>query len=102
MIRNEGLLLLRELTASNHELGKIVVFSGALEMLFDIIREEGNAEGGIVVADCLQVVANLLRGTPINISHFRYGVYCIFPALFSWEPLIGRTFSPFSSSLIAS
>lgn len=77
MIRNEGLLLLRELTASNHELGKILVFSGALEMLFDIMHEEGGAEGGIVVVDCLQVVVNLLRGTPLNISHFRYVGYLL-------------------------
>lgn len=31
------------------EIQKIVVFEGALDRLFNIIREEGGSEGGIIV-----------------------------------------------------
>lgn len=82
----EGLLLLRELTKVNQEIGKIVAFAGtvlipgivlahtpgAFEFLMDIIQEEGMGNGGIVVADSIQVICNLLKDNNLNCVHFRY------------------------------
>lgn len=66
IVRNEALLLLLELTKSNQEIQKIVAFEGAFERLLDIIRDEGAAEGGIIVQDCLRLVNNLLRNNVSN------------------------------------
>ena len=66
IIRNEGLLLLISLTKSNAEIQKIVAFENAFEKLLGIIIEEGAADGGIIVQDCLQLIHNLLR---YNISN---------------------------------
>ena len=44
---------------------------GAFERCFNIIREEGAADGGIIVQDCLELCNNLLRGSPSNQSFFR-------------------------------
>ena len=66
MLRNEALLLLPAMLASNADLQKIVAFSGAFEKLFDIIRQEGGTEGGIVVQDALTVLGGLLR---FNVSN---------------------------------
>ena len=49
MIRNETLLLLSSLTKTNEDIKKIVVFEGAFDRLFSVIKEEGAADGGIVV-----------------------------------------------------
>ncbi|URD83809.1 Uso1 / p115 like vesicle tethering protein, head region [Musa troglodytarum] len=49
VIRNEALLLLTYLTREAEEIQKIVVFEGAFEKIFSIIREEGGSEGGVVV-----------------------------------------------------
>ena len=48
------------------EIQKIVVFEGAFDRLFNIIREEGGSEGGIIVQDCLELLNNLLRNNPSN------------------------------------
>ncbi|XP_057511258.1 golgin candidate 6-like isoform X2 [Actinidia eriantha] len=66
VIRNEALLLLTYLTHEAEEIQKIVVFEGAFEKIFSIIREEGGSEGGVVVQDCLQLLNNLIR---INVSN---------------------------------
>ena len=66
MLRNEALLLLPVMLAGNADLQKIVAFSGAFEKLFDIIRQEGGVDGGIVVQDALTVVGSLLR---FNVSN---------------------------------
>jgi len=42
----QGLLLLIQLTRSNTNIQKIVAFENAFERLFDIIRDEGNCDGG--------------------------------------------------------
>ncbi|XP_058109651.1 golgin candidate 6 [Magnolia sinica] len=61
VIRNEALLLLTYLTREAEEIQKIVVFEGAFEKIFSIIKEEGGSEGGVVVQDCLELLNNLLR-----------------------------------------
>ncbi|RZC52673.1 hypothetical protein C5167_021104 [Papaver somniferum] len=60
-IRNEALLLLTYLTHEAEEIQKIVVFEGAFEKIFIIIQDEGGAEGGVVVEDCLVLLNNLLH-----------------------------------------
>ncbi|OVA08903.1 Vesicle tethering protein Uso1/P115-like [Macleaya cordata] len=60
-LRNEALLLLTYLTSEAEEIQKIVVFEGAFEKIFTIIQEEGGAEGGVVVQDCLELLNNLLN-----------------------------------------
>ena len=71
VIRNETLLLLISLTRGSEDLRKIVAFEGAFERCFNVIREEGAADGGIIVQDCLELCNNLLRGSPSNQSFFR-------------------------------
>ena len=66
MLRNEALLLLPTMLASNQDLQKIVAFSGAFEKLFEIIEQEGGADGGIVVQDALSVIAGLIRHNVSN------------------------------------
>ncbi|XP_010182308.1 PREDICTED: general vesicular transport factor p115-like, partial [Mesitornis unicolor] len=45
VIRNDGVLLLQQLTKSNAAIQKIVAFENAFERLLDIITEEGNSDG---------------------------------------------------------
>ncbi|KAK7381438.1 hypothetical protein VNO78_34128 [Psophocarpus tetragonolobus] len=66
VIRNEALLLLTHLTREAEEIQKIVVFEGAFEKIFSIIREEGNSDGGVVVQDCLELLNNLLCSNASN------------------------------------
>ncbi|GJP49102.1 hypothetical protein CLOM_g8362 [Closterium sp. NIES-68] len=66
VIRNEALVLMINLTRSAEEIQKIVVFEGAFERAFNIIRDEGGADGGIVVQDCMELINNLLRSNASN------------------------------------
>ncbi|KAI8569653.1 hypothetical protein RHMOL_Rhmol02G0293800 [Rhododendron molle] len=66
VIRNEALLLLTYLTHQAEEIQKIVVFEGAFEKIFSIIKEEGGSEGGVVVQDCLQLLNNLIHNNVSN------------------------------------
>ncbi|RZC68152.1 hypothetical protein C5167_031407 [Papaver somniferum] len=66
VIRNEALLLLTYLTREAEEIQKILVFEGALEKIFSIIKEEGGSDGGVVVQDCLELLNNLLRYSASN------------------------------------
>ncbi|KAJ3671660.1 hypothetical protein LUZ60_007739 [Juncus effusus] len=66
VIRNEALLLLTYLTREAEEIQKIVVFEGAFEKIFSIIREEGASDGGVVVQDCLELLKNLIRHNTSN------------------------------------
>ncbi|KAH1193450.1 Golgin candidate 6 [Glycine max] len=66
VIRNEALLLLTHLTCEAEEIQKIVVFEGAFEKIFSIIKEEGGSDGGVVVQDCLELLNNLLRKNASN------------------------------------
>lgn len=63
---SETLLVLISLTEGNPEIQKLVAFENAFEQLFLIIEQEGGVDGGIVVQDCLSLLANLLRYNSSN------------------------------------
>ncbi|XP_055013893.1 general vesicular transport factor p115 isoform X5 [Boleophthalmus pectinirostris] len=75
IIRNDGLLLLQQLTKSNAAIQKIVAFENAFERLLDIITDEGSSDGGIVVEDCLLLLLNLLKNNSSNQNFFKEGSY---------------------------
>ncbi|EFN89919.1 general vesicular transport factor p115 [Harpegnathos saltator] len=75
IIRNDVLLLLIQLTKGNANIQKIVAFENAFDRIFDVIKQEGNADGGIVVEDCLLLMLNLLRGNVSNQNFFKEGSY---------------------------
>ncbi|XP_078799388.1 general vesicular transport factor p115-like [Oryzias latipes] len=75
VIRNDGLLLLQQLTRGNAAIQKIVAFENAFERLLDIITEEGSSDGGIVVEDCLLLLLNLLKNNSSNQNFFKEGSY---------------------------
>ncbi|XP_063244155.1 general vesicular transport factor p115 isoform X2 [Bacillus rossius redtenbacheri] len=75
VIRNDALLLLIQLTKGNANIQKIVAFENAFDRLFDVIAEEGYADGGIVVEDCLLLMLNLLRNNTSNQNFFKEGSY---------------------------
>ncbi|KAF2458764.1 p115 like vesicle tethering protein [Lineolata rhizophorae] len=71
-VRNAGLLLLTDLTQSSTELQKLVAFESAFDRLFRLIDAEGSlSQGGIIVQDCLSLLANLVRYNNSNQSLFR-------------------------------
>lgn len=67
------LLLLIQLTKGNANIQKIVAFENAFDRIFDVISQEGLADGGIVVEDCLLLMLNLLRGNISNQNFFKEG-----------------------------
>lgn len=71
VIRNDGLLLLTAMTASNVELQKIIAFHNVFEKLLDTIQGESGLDGGIVVEDCFQLIMNLNQNNPSNQNYFR-------------------------------
>ncbi|XP_057339346.1 general vesicular transport factor p115 [Microplitis mediator] len=75
VIRNDALLLLIQLTKGNGNIQKIVAFENAFDRIFDVINQEGGAEGGIVVEDCLLLMLNLLKGNVSNQNFFKEGSY---------------------------
>lgn len=75
VIRNDVLLLLIQLTKGNANIQKIVAFENAFDRLFDVIKEEGWTDGGIVVEDCLLLMLNLLKNNTSNINFFKEGSY---------------------------
>lgn len=75
VIRNDALLLLIQLTRGNANIQKIVAFENAFDRIFDVILQEGGAEGGIIVEDCLLLMLNLLRGNVSNQNFFKEGSY---------------------------
>eukprot|EP00117_Sycon_ciliatum_P007113 scpid33244/ scgid10350/ General vesicular transport factor p115; Protein USO1 homolog; Transcytosis-associated protein; Vesicle-docking protein len=71
IIRNDGLLLLTRLSSRNTQIQRMVAFQGGMERLLEIITEEGNSDGGIVVEDCILLLLNLIRSNSSNQSYFR-------------------------------
>lgn len=67
------MLLLIQLTKGNANIQKIVAFENAFDRIFDVIEQEGSADGGIVVEDCLLLMLNLLRGNVSNQNFFKEG-----------------------------
>ncbi|MCJ1246756.1 hypothetical protein MMC30_003965 [Trapelia coarctata] len=71
-VRTEGLLLLVALTNSSPDLQKLVAFENAFDRVFTTIDAEGSlTHGGVVIQDCLSLLANLLRFNASNQSFFR-------------------------------
>ncbi|KAI7994319.1 Golgin candidate 6 [Camellia lanceoleosa] len=66
LMDREALLLLTYLTHEAEEIQKILVFEGAFEKIFSIIKEEGCSESGVVVQDCLELLNNLIRNNASN------------------------------------
>lgn len=57
---------------SSTNLQKLVAFEKGFDRVFDVIRQEGSlSQGGNVVQDCLELLANLVRHNPSNQSDFR-------------------------------
>ncbi|KAI7897457.1 p115 like vesicle tethering protein [Cokeromyces recurvatus] len=71
IIRNEGLLLLIDLTRNNTEIQKIVTFQATFEKLLSIIEEQEGISGDIVVQDSLTLMHNLLRYNVSDQVYFR-------------------------------
>ncbi|KAM0024264.1 putative uso1/p115-like vesicle tethering protein [Helianthus debilis subsp. tardiflorus] len=91
VIRNEALLLLTYLTREAEEIQKILVFEGAFEKIFSIIKEEGGSDGGVVVQDCLELLNNLIRSNSSNQVLLRETIG--FDSLISILKLRGSTYS---------
>ena len=65
-------MLLMALTPSYPDLQKLVAFENAFDRIFSIIDAEGSlTQGGILVQDCLSLLANLLCLNVSNQSYFR-------------------------------
>ncbi|XP_071442563.1 general vesicular transport factor p115 [Hetaerina americana] len=77
VIRNDALLLLIKLAKGNANIQKIVAFENAFDRIFDVISEEGYADGGVVVEDCLKLLLTLLRNNISNQNFFKEGSYII-------------------------
>ncbi|KAI8084618.1 p115 like vesicle tethering protein [Halteromyces radiatus] len=71
IIRNEGLLLLIELTRSNAEVQKLVTFQATFEKLLALIEEQEGISGDIIVQDSLTLMQNLLRYNVSDQIYFR-------------------------------
>eukprot|EP01041_Mallomonas_annulata_P003424 gene3424-6795_t len=63
-VRNQAILLVQQLTASNEEMQKTVAFNEGFDILFGIIRSEGGAtDPTVVVQDCLRICSNILHNS---------------------------------------
>ncbi|XP_059660111.1 golgin candidate 6-like isoform X2 [Cornus florida] len=61
-----GITRLMDMLMDREEIQKIVVFEGAFDKIFSIVKEEGGSEGGVVVQDCLKLLNNLLCNNASN------------------------------------
>lgn len=75
IIRNDALILLIHLTKGNANIQKIVAFESAFDRLFDVVRDEGCSDGGIVVEDCLILMLRLLKNNSSNQQFFKEGSF---------------------------
>lgn len=75
IIRNDALILLIHLTKGNANIQKIVAFENAFDRLFDVCRDEGASDGGIVVEDCLILMLRLLKNNSSNQQFFKEGSF---------------------------
>ena len=80
MIRNEALVVLSDLTRSSSELQKVFVFEDVFAKVFNMIHADGGlTQGGIVVQDCLSLLASLIR---FNVSNQMYFTKMEYPGQF--------------------
>jgi hypothetical protein len=71
-IRSEGLVLLTDLSRTSPELQKLFVFEDAFTKVFNLVQADGGLlEGGIVVQDCLSLLAILIRSNASNQTNIR-------------------------------
>ncbi|KAK9479530.1 p115 like vesicle tethering protein [Lipomyces japonicus] len=70
-IQNEAVILLVKLVDRYPDIQKLVAFENTFDKIFNMIEREGGVEGGIVVRDCLNLIANLLRFNSSNQNYFR-------------------------------
>ena len=71
-LHTAGLLLLTDVTQYSVELQKLVGFENCFDRVFAIIESDGSLlQGGIIVQDCLSLLANLLRFNSSNQSLLR-------------------------------
>lgn len=64
--------MLTDITLYSTELQKLVAFENCFDRVFAIIESDGAlSQGGIVVQDCLSLLANLIRFNSSNQSLFR-------------------------------
>ncbi|KAF1931355.1 intracellular protein transport protein [Didymella exigua CBS 183.55] len=71
MVRAEALALLADLTRDAPELQKVFVFEDVFAKLFALVHADGGlTQGGVVVQDCLSLLANLVRVNPSNQMYF--------------------------------
>lgn len=71
-VRNEGLVVLTDLSRSSNELQKLFVFEDAFTKVFNMIHADGGlTQGGVVVQDCLSLLATLIRSNTSNQTNIR-------------------------------
>jgi len=71
-VRTEGLVVLRDLSRSSAELQKLFVFEDAFTKVFNILHADGGLiQGGVVVQDCLSLLATLVRFNVSNQTNIR-------------------------------
>lgn len=65
-------MLLTDITQYSTELQKLVAFENCFDRIFAVIESDGGlSQGGIVIQDCLSLLANLIRFNSSNQSLFR-------------------------------
>jgi hypothetical protein len=71
-VRTEGLVVLTDLSRTSPELQKIFVFEDVFRHIFAMIQADGGlTQGGIVVQDCLSLLATLVRFNTSNQTYFQ-------------------------------
>jgi intracellular protein transport protein USO1 len=71
-VQNASLVLLTDLSNASPELQKLIAFENAFDRLFVLTAADGGLNtGGVVVQDCLSLLANLVRFNAPNQSLFR-------------------------------
>lgn len=71
-MRNEGLVVLTDLSRSSLELQKLFVFEDAFTKVFNMIHADGGlTQGGVIVQDCLSLLAILVRFNVSNQTNIR-------------------------------
>lgn len=71
-VRNEALVVLNDLSRSSTELQKLFVFEDAFTKIFSMIHADGGLmQGGVVVQDCLSLLATLIRYNTSNQTNIR-------------------------------
>jgi hypothetical protein len=65
-LRNEGIILLRNMTRRPGEVMKVFAFEGAFDKVLGIVQDETIEKGGALVNDCLRLLVNMLENNESN------------------------------------